>query len=74
MGHSLFICDLAYDDTESVGVCSGINNQNVLLSKVINWPLIEIFARSAGNRLFYLRKRFGHYFLPGRVKKKTIKQ
>ncbi len=42
MGHSLFICDLAYDDTESVGVCSGINNQKGVTNEIINWPLIEI--------------------------------
>ena len=57
-GHSLFICDSAYDDTESVGVCSGINNQKRLLNEVINYSLIEIGPRAASKCLFLLSSHF----------------
>ena len=63
MGHSLFICDSGHDDTESVGMGSGINNQNGFLNEVINYSLIEINPWKASKRLFSLRIHFGQFFL-----------
>lgn len=52
MGHSLFICDSAHDDTESVGIDAGINNQRAMLSEIINCSLIEIQRRTVSKYLF----------------------
>ena len=52
MGHSLFICDSAHDDTESVGIGAGINNQRAILSEIINCSLIEMQRSMVSNYLF----------------------
>lgn len=59
MGHSLFICDSAHDDTESVGIGAGINNQKGLLNEVINYSVIDINPWAASKRLFSLSIHFG---------------
>lgn len=63
MGHSLFICDSAHDDTESVGIGAGINNQRAILSEIINCSLIERRRRTVSKCLFYQWFNFTQRFL-----------